>query len=213
MPLVQNYASFAHDVLNIAKRDANEASRALANSLVLQKWEYPVLSRTPAMKVESKGDRMVTRINEALAFLDENGYERSSQQRQFHAAFMQSSYKMLYREELHRHLTRLLRENRCSELRTEVACMTPRRFGKTFSIAMWCAAWLVVAQDHDSSIYSTSSRVSKMLLNLILHMAGILQQKFGGSITRIGGTGPPSAARIAVSSAGPPACQRANQRA
>jgi hypothetical protein len=177
--------SLARQVWELAKADARRASDMLTNSLILQKWEYPLIIGNPMMKVECRGDRLVRLINEGLAYLDVNGYERSSQQRLFHRAFMQSSYKMLYGDELHKHLVRILEENNVCELRTEVACTTPRRFGKTFSIAMWCATWLVVGADHDSSIYSTSSRVSKMLLQLIIHMAGILQVKFGGAITTV----------------------------
>lgn len=181
----RRYVSFASSVLLVAKKDARNASNALTNSLMLRKWEYSLLANNPVLKSECQGDLLVRRINDALSYLDCHGYPRSSHQRAFHRAFMQSSYKMLYGEELHRHLVRLLEENGVSEFRTEVACTTPRRFGKTFSIAMWCASWLVVARGHDSSIYSTSSRVSMMLLQLIITMAKILMKKFGGQISEI----------------------------
>jgi len=181
----RRYVSLARQVWEVAREDAKKATNVLTNSLVLRKWEYSLLEGNPMMKSQCEGDRLVKLIGEGLKYLDENGYERSSQQRLFHRAFMQASYKMLYGEDLHKHLIRILEENHVHELRTEVACTTPRRFGKTFSIAMWCAVWLVLATDHDSSIYSTSSRVSMMLLDLIIKMALILQRKFGGQIVSI----------------------------
>lgn len=181
----RRYVSLASKVHQVASKDAKKASMSVTNSLILQKWEHPLLKNNPLMKNECEGDVLVKRINSALKYLDEHGFERSSQQRLFHHAFMQSTYAQLYGQDLHRNLIRLLEDSNTSELRTEVACLTPRRFGKTFAVALWCASMLVCAKDHDSSIYSTSARVSKMLLQTILRFVAILQPVFGGKIVAI----------------------------
>lgn len=181
----RRFVCLAKRVQRVAERDARQASDSITNSLILETWEHQLLEGNPLVKQECSGDRLVKRINEALRYLDQNGFERSSQQRLFHRAFMQASYEQLYGNELHKNLVRLLEEDGISEMRTEVAITTPRRFGKTFSIALWCACTLVLMNGHDSSIYSTSARVSKMLLQTTLRFVYMLQEKFGGKIIAI----------------------------
>lgn len=179
------FVSLAKRVQTVAERDARNASNSVTNSLILETWEHSLLQGNPLVKTEGHGDRLIKRINEALRYLDENGFERSSQQRLFHRAFMQASYGQIYGADLHKNLVRLLEQDNISELRTEVAITTPRRFGKTFSIGLWCAVILVLFDGHDSSIYSTSARVSKMLLQTTLRFVYILQSKYGGTIVGV----------------------------
>ena len=187
---------FAPRAKGVARADAERASRRLLDATVLEKWEYPLIesngtlqriavSRGEGSTIDCEGDEIVRDVRAALVHLDKNGFERSAHQRLFHRSFMMASLEQFYRHELHRNLVRLLKDFGVSELHSEVAITTPRRFGKTWGVAMWAAVVLVVGRDHDTCIYSTGSRVSKMMLQTILRMVAVLQRRFGGQIISI----------------------------
>jgi len=178
--------TFAERTRRVAKRHAELAALRLLDAAVLRKWEYPLVeSMHNGVNVECEGDLLVKDVHKALAHLDNNGYERSAHQRLFHRAFMMASLEQFYRGDLQRNLVRLLSDFGVSELHSEVAIMTPRRFGKTWGVAMWAASMLVMGRDHDTCIYSTGSRVSKMMLQTIMRMVRVLAAKFGGNIVSI----------------------------
>jgi len=187
--MVKLALSFVNRIQSVAKKEQAKAARRLLDSTVLQKWEYPLVEKEHRLANSShtdcEGDVIVKAVNDAMEHLDNNGFMRSSHQRLFHRAFMMASLEQFYRQDLQRNLVRLLREYGASELHSEVAIMTPRRFGKTWGLAMWAACMLVVGRDHDTCIYSTGARVSKMMLQTILRMVRILQEKFGGAIISI----------------------------
>lgn len=180
---------FSTRARKLAKRDTERAAQRLLDATVLQKWEYPLIENAHRLArsahVDCEGDTVRKEMERALTYLDDHGFERSSHQRLFHRAFMMSSLEQMYRGDLNRNLVRLLREYGTSELHSEVAIMTPRRFGKTWGVAMWCAAEIIVKRSHDDLIYSTGARVSKMFLQVILRMIRVLLQEFGGNITSI----------------------------
>lgn len=181
--------SFVKRVRKASRTEKERAARSLLDSRVYQKWEYEMLKHAhreaSSAHTDCEGDEMVKRVSEAMKILDENGFERSSHQRLFHRSFMMASLEQFYREDLQRNLVRLLREYGASELHSEVAIMTPRRFGKTWGVAMWAACMLVTGRDHDTCIYSTGARVSKMMLQTILRMVRVLMEHFGGGIISI----------------------------
>jgi hypothetical protein len=103
----------------------------------------------------------------ALNKLDTLGYRRSNQQRLFHKAFIGAFLKKIYGKDLYKDLPELLREYDLDELRTEVLVTTPRRFGKTFGTALFCAAVLCTLGGMEIAIYSTGRRASRKMLLLI----------------------------------------------
>lgn len=145
--------SFTNRVRKAARVEKERAACTLLDAQIRQKWEYPLLENSHRLAnsahTDCEGDELVKRVSAALAHLDENGFERSSHQRLFHRAFMMASLEQFYRHDLQRNLVRLLREFGASELHSEVAIMTPRRFGKTWGVALWAACMLVMGRDHD----------------------------------------------------------------
>ena len=103
----------------------------------------------------------------ALNKLDTLGYKRSNQQRMFHKAFIGAFLKKIYGKDLYKDLPELLRQYDLDELRTEVLVTTPRRFGKTFGTALFCAAVLCTLGGMEIAIYSTGRRASRKMLLLI----------------------------------------------
>lgn len=114
----------------------------------------------------STGDSRLAALRGALAHLDQK-YCRSKHQRLFHDAFIASCIRNIYRDEYSSCYLRILEENNWSECRQEVFICCPRRFGKTFAVAMYCAAYAMTQDEQRICIFSPSRRQSKMLLDQI----------------------------------------------
>ena len=67
-----------------------------------------------------------------LAIVDDRGFERSSQQVEFHEAFINAASRILYREDWALSKPDILKSNGWVKSYSEVLISTPRRFGKTF---------------------------------------------------------------------------------
>ena len=106
--------------------------------------------------------------------LDAFGYERSVSQREFHRHMLKSIIPVIFRDDLDAHIDRLLRDFNCTEFNSDVLIITPRRHGKTWSVAMFIAACALVLSGNDQpfviSIFSTSKRASSMMLQLVNFM-------------------------------------------
>ncbi len=116
--------------------------------------------------VETGRLRLKALLN-ALAKLDTLGYKRSKGQYTFHKAFIGACLKKIYGEDIYRDLNRLLKEYDLEELRSDVIICTPRRFGKTMSVALFVAAYLLTQPNAEISIFSTGRRASRKILALI----------------------------------------------
>lgn len=77
---------------------------------------------------ECKGDKRVHMIRHHLNHM---GLERSTLQRQFHEAFLESCSESLYKDDTDVDMEAVLKRNGWSDGRQSVLCLTPRRFGKT----------------------------------------------------------------------------------
>lgn len=92
---------------------------------------------------------------------------RSTQQRQFHKAFMTAVLPKIYGAELYKHVGRLMREFDLDDMRTDVIVLAIRRAGKTMAVAMFSSAYVLTQPDTETSIYSTCQRTSRKLMALI----------------------------------------------
>ncbi len=126
-------------------------------------------SRTAYGSAETGEGRLKSLIN-ALNRLDALGYRRSKGQRQFHRAFIGACLKKIYGEAIYADLAKLLREYDLDQLKSDVIICTPRRFGKTMSVALFVAAYLYTQPNAEISIFSTARRASRKILALVWQM-------------------------------------------
>lgn len=154
---------------SVATKDYNDYIEEKNKRMSIYKksdyYIYPNL-----VEIRSNGDTRLKNLLDALSFLDrvENGaYKRSKQQVEFHRAFIGSILKQIYGNDIYANLAKLLKQFDLDELRPDVAAITPRRFGKTTSVAMFAACVLFTQPDFSIDIYSTSRRASNKLLTLI----------------------------------------------
>ena len=114
------------------------------------------------------GDAQLARLYQQLQRIDRLEYPRSHHQKQFHECFIKASLRSMYGDEYAVREPELLRRFGCRRFRTEVMIVTPRRFGKTYSVAQFCAAYATGVLGREVAIFSTGKRASKKMLDLVL---------------------------------------------
>lgn len=120
----------------------------------------------------SSGWKNLAALRKTLAFFDRCGYNRSVQQRQFHEAFIRATIRVIFRDDFEPNALDIMRENGWDDIRQEVLIVTPRRFGKTFSVGLFTAAFLWTQPRAEVCIFSTGRRASRKLLALIRKFLG-----------------------------------------
>lgn len=110
-----------------------------------------------------------------LAKLDTMGWNRSYHQRLFHEDFLKACTRSFWKLErpgqFARDHQRVLRVNSWDHIAQEILISTPRRFGKTISVSMFCAAMLLACPGVEISIYSTCKRISQKILRNVQKFA------------------------------------------
>ena len=112
----------------------------------------------------------MARLNEALNALDKCGWKRSFHQRSFHVDYLRACTRVFFKTEppgaFERAHKKVLEVNGWDALQQEILISTPRRFGKTISISLFCAALMFACPAVECSIYSTCKRISQVYLHL-----------------------------------------------
>lgn len=98
-----------------------------------------ILDKQYAVK-KSNGMKRLIKLKRTL---DMCGLERTKMQKRFHNAFLRCSALHIFKEDTEANLARVMKVMKWDHLRQQVLCMTPRRFGKTTAVALYCAAYLV----------------------------------------------------------------------
>ena len=102
--------------------------------------------------------------------LDAFGLVRSKNQREFHREMIKAVLPHIFKDDLDENLDDLLREYECEQFKSEVMIITPRRWGKTYSVAMFVVACAAAIGNLEQAIFSTGRRASKKLLDLIFKL-------------------------------------------
>lgn len=113
------------------------------------------------------GERRLRTLHDLLKMIDDSGFERSPQQVDFHRAFEQATLRVLFREDWAFSRPAILAKLGIEDGASEVMISTPRRFGKTFSVAMFCAAFCLAAKA-EVVIFSPARRASRKILERIV---------------------------------------------
>ena len=84
---------------------------------------------------EMQGDVNMRTLDKLLTRVDQRGFERSSQQLEFHVAFLKAAARVIYRGSWETEKPAIMRKHGWETCNSEVLISTPRRFGKTFRCA------------------------------------------------------------------------------
>ena len=160
-----DYSQWINAVIERAEKESMQRNFIRGNF----KRKIDVLVDTfESRRDEVPGDTILVNVNETL---DQLGYIRTEQQKNFHRHFICASLQHIY-DESHfaRYRTLILEKIGFKDTHTEVLIVTPRRFGKTTSVSMFCAAMLLSVQDIWISVFSTGKRASSSLADLTHRM-------------------------------------------
>jgi len=122
-------------------------------------------------KTTCRGDELVRSILRTLdAFQTANGEAlvRSREQKYFHYWWIQANFPKIYKSQWHAHSERVLKNapqlfgfpEALERIFPEVLCLTPRRYGKTWAVAMFIAAMLYNVPGFKFATFSTGKRAS-----------------------------------------------------
>jgi hypothetical protein len=144
----------------------------------------PSLLKQYRFNLENEVTNAWTRMRKctlALEALDRQGWKRSFHQKQFHDQFMRASVRVFYKTEtdgvFEREHKQLLEHFGWDSLPQEMLISTPRRFGKTISVSLFCAAMIFAAPRVEISIYSTCKRISQKLLQNVSKFIGLIYEE------------------------------------
>jgi hypothetical protein len=138
-------------------------SHAHAKRQKLRHEHYSV-NNMPVIIKERHGDRRLAAIRNTLTRFE---FKRSKMQRQFHESFLRSVAQHLYRDDHDVDFEEICQRNKWPDMKQQVLCLTPRRFGKTTAVAMFVASFAWCVPRSVQSIFSTGRRASYKLLQLV----------------------------------------------
>lgn len=118
------------------------------------------------------GDEIVEKLQWTL---DNMGVKRHTYQIQFHELFIRSCLPKIYEGEWEAHHDAILRRYALKRLAQETLIVCPRRFGKTWSVSMFCAAYAWCVPNSEVAIFSTGQRASGKLMALCLKFLSVLE--------------------------------------
>ena len=158
---------FLVDYLPLMKdlRDSiTQGEQAQTTTIVSRLDAFLDASKSEALR----GDGVLAKLYLAL---DSCGMERTSTPRFFHKTFVMSVLPWIYgKKDFSRFRERILSQNgiKNSDSYNQFTLIsTPRRWGKTTSVAIFCAAMLYTVPETWISVYSTGRRASKSLSDIV----------------------------------------------
>lgn len=123
----------------------------------------------PAWKREKvSGDVMLQALLDCLARFDQTKFRRSKQQVEMHLLWTMACLPQIYGDEYMSKQPELLRRFGVPSFWSFVAIFATRRFGKTFALSMFVAAFLWSQQRSVVSIFSIAKRTSTAITQKVL---------------------------------------------
>lgn len=124
----------------------------------------------PSKRTHCEGDLRLARL-ELYLYSMSDGSETwvgpSADQQAFFTQFTNASLPRIYGKDWNDQSARVMAERGITEIITEVMVMTPRRFGKTYAIAMFNLAIMLAVPGTIINVYSPGSRASTSLMKLV----------------------------------------------
>jgi hypothetical protein len=120
----------------------------------------------PMRRTATSGDQKLELLE---WWLNNMGVERSPDQRLFHRYFINTMLAKIYGPaEWNEVGLRVLKERGLDELRTEVLATTPRRWGKTWAVALFVLALMLACPGIRVCVFSTGKRASSSLMEIMM---------------------------------------------
>lgn len=130
----------------------------------------PLAETKKRMKIEkAKSNKTGDQKLQDLKFwLDNLGLKRHAHQVRFHEQMILASLSKIYENEWETQYEQIMKRFNITKMKRELLFSCPRRFGKTFSVAIYCAAYMLSVPKCQVAVFSTGKRTAKKLMVLIL---------------------------------------------
>ena len=138
---------------------------------------YESVTNQVKTKQKNYGDVRLVNIRKYLDHV--KGYDRSEMQKQFHESFLQAVALHLYKDDPEVDMDKIMSMNEWPNLKQQVLCLTPRRFGKTTAVAMFVAAYFLSVEKAQLCIFSTGKRASDGMLEKIHEFVKLIDEDLG----------------------------------
>jgi len=129
---------------------------------------YGVTIATTVDATKMTGDQRLRRLRKILSDSEVFGVTRGDIQVMFHEEFIQACLSIIYRGEWDQNFDEIMRSNRVISNARERFIICPRRFGKTWSVAMFCAAFFWCMPNVTVAIFSRGKRMAQKLMYLCI---------------------------------------------
>jgi hypothetical protein len=101
----------------------------------------------------------------------------------FHKAFTNACLPKIYGEkDWNENSVRVMQQLKINEIRFEVTAITPRRWGKTWSVAMFVLSLMLAVPGIRICVFSTGKRASTSLMEIILQFMGNVPELDGRKV-------------------------------
>ena len=153
--------------------------KEMLNSLISlkPKTHYETVTNQVKVKQKNYGDIRLTNIRHYMDHV--KGYDRSEMQKQFHESFLQAVALHLYKDDPEVDMDKIKSMNEWPNLKQQVLCLTPRRFGKTTAVAMFVASYFLSVEKAQLCIFSTGKRASDGMLDKIHEFIKLIDEDLG----------------------------------
>ena len=159
MTSLVDWAPFIAAEVEAARGDAASVTRAWSTAK-----RKSIVASDRGDEAAPPGDHRVASILRCLDAIE--GFPRSDTQKRFHNAFINACLPHIYgTTDFEKHRERILGKFGMKTVQFECLICTPRRFGKTTAVSMFCAVLLAVCPDMWISVFSTGQRASSSLLD------------------------------------------------
>ena len=152
-----------HKVIStIFEAQSIEYMKQLEQRVVKRRIDY--LTNMVDLNEMSNGEKLLMKLK---CTLDSFGLSRSKTQKQFHKAFMQATSQHIFKNDHKADMYKIMKREGWKNLKQQILCLSPRRFGKTYAVGMFITAYMISVPYSEQAIFSTGRRASQKLLELI----------------------------------------------
>jgi len=152
----------------VTARDADRQWSALAT-----RWDTAFDSDDEMEPDGMDGDRILESLRHTLDYGFE--FQRSFDQKRFHDAYLHAILPKIYGEEWELAQQRVMEKLGIDSLSVEVLCMCPRRWGKTWALAMFVAAVLYCVPRMKIAVFTTGNRAGRAFRDKAVMFLGQLE--------------------------------------
>lgn len=153
---------FYNTISTIYHAQAEGYMKSLEGKIVKRRLDY--LTNRVDLNEMSSGEKKLMKIKNTL---DSFGLNRSKTQKQFHKAFLQATSQHIFKDDHKANMRRILTREGWDNMKQQILCLSPRRFGKTYAVGMFIVAYMMSIPYSEQVIFSTGRRASQKLLELI----------------------------------------------